>query len=119
MPSFPTNKLLMGDTMRYPPAAYSSIRYHRLADLRGRTTEWLWPGWLPLGKLALIEGDPGLGKSLVTLDLCARLTAGREFPDGSPAVTPLQRDCAQCRGQHGGHGAAAFAGHEGKRGARL
>jgi hypothetical protein len=74
--------------MRYPPAAYSSIRYHRLADLHGRTTEWLWPGWLPLGKLALLEGDPGLGKSLLTLDLCARLTSGRDFPDGSPAATP-------------------------------
>src|SRR5260370_40740204 len=73
--------------MRYPPATYSSIRYRRLADVHARTTQWLWPGWLALGKLALVEGDPGLGKSLVTLDLCARLTSGRAFPDGSPAVT--------------------------------
>src|SRR5262249_36293309 len=28
--------------------------------------------------------DPGLGKSLITLDLCARLSTGRPMPDGSP-----------------------------------
>ncbi len=34
-----------------------------------RGVEWLWPGRLALGKLALLEGDPGLGKSFVALDL--------------------------------------------------
>jgi len=38
---------------------------------------WLWPGRLPLGKLALLDGDPDLGKSLIALDLCARLSTGR------------------------------------------
>jgi hypothetical protein len=37
-----------------------------------------------LGKLALLDGDPGLGKSLVTLDLCARLSTGRPLPDDAP-----------------------------------
>src|SRR5687767_15131508 len=45
--------------------------------------QWLWPNRLPLGKLALLDGDPGLGKSLVALDLCARLSSGRSFPDPS------------------------------------
>ncbi|MFL5512897.1 MAG: AAA family ATPase, partial [Gemmatimonadales bacterium] len=49
---------------------------------------WLWPGRLPLGKLAVLEGDPGLGKSLVTLDLCARLSRGLPFPDGSAGPGP-------------------------------
>jgi hypothetical protein len=56
-----------------------------LADVAPRPLEWLWPGRLARGKLAIIDGDPGLGKSLVTLDLCARLTRGRPFPDGTPA----------------------------------
>jgi hypothetical protein len=37
---------------------------------------WLWPGWLAAGKLAVLDGDPGQGKSLVTLDLAARLSRG-------------------------------------------
>jgi hypothetical protein len=44
---------------------------------------WLWPGYIGSGRLTLLDGDPGVGKSLVTLDLMARLTSGREFPDGS------------------------------------
>ena len=47
---------------------------------------WLWR--LAYGHLAILDGDPGLGKSLVTLDLCARITTGREFPDGTPGVAP-------------------------------
>jgi hypothetical protein len=38
---------------------------------------------LARGKLAILDGEPDLGKSLVALDLCARLTR-RPFPDGSP-----------------------------------
>ena len=31
----------------------------------------------------MLDGDPGLGKSLITLDLAARVSSGREMPDGS------------------------------------
>ncbi|MGH7173956.1 MAG: AAA family ATPase [Gemmataceae bacterium] len=54
-----------------------------VGDLESRPVSWLWPGRLALGKLAMLDGDPGLGKSLVTLDLCARLSKGRSFPDGA------------------------------------
>ena len=50
--------------------------------------QWLWPGRLTLGHLSILDGDPGLGKSLVTLDLCARLSTGRPFPDGAPIDKP-------------------------------
>ena len=50
--------------------------------------QWLWPGRLALGHLAIFDGDPGLGKSLVTLDLTARLTTGRPWPDGAPGPSP-------------------------------
>ena len=46
---------------------------------------WLWPGYIPRGKITLIDGDPGLGKSLLTLDLAARVSTGRSFPDGKPS----------------------------------
>jgi hypothetical protein len=49
---------------------------------------WLWPSRLALGHLALLDGDPDQGKSLVTLDLCARLSTGRPWPDGTPVETP-------------------------------
>jgi hypothetical protein len=50
--------------------------------------DWLMPGRLARGHVHLLDGDPGLGKSLVLLDLAARMTTGREFPDGAPGVAP-------------------------------
>lgn len=53
-----------------------------------RAVSWLWSGRLAFGKLALFDGDPELGKSLVALDLAARLTTGRPFPGCDTAPTP-------------------------------
>jgi len=50
--------------------------------------EWLWHRWLPKGKLVVLEGDPATGKSTVSLDLLARVTTGKEMPDGSPGLAP-------------------------------
>jgi len=58
------------------------------SDITPRPVTWLQQHRLARGKLSLCDGDPGLGKSLITLDLCARITTGRPFPDGSPAVKP-------------------------------
>lgn len=55
----------------------------RLADIIPERFRWLWPGRVPLGKLTIVEGDPGLGKSLLTLDLAARVTGGALMPDGA------------------------------------
>jgi len=53
-----------------------------------QAVSWLWPERLPLGKLVILDGDPDLGKSLIALDLCARLSTGRPFPDGRPGPGP-------------------------------
>jgi hypothetical protein len=50
--------------------------------------DWLWLHRLALGKPALLAGDAGLGKSLLALDLCARLSKGLPFPDGTPGPGP-------------------------------
>lgn len=57
----------------------------RLADVQPERVSWLWPGRIPLGKLTILDGDGGLGKSTVLLDLAARLSTGEPLPDG-PAL---------------------------------
>ncbi len=57
----------------------------RLGRVQASQVRWLWPGRVPLGKLTILDGDPGLGKSALTLDLAARLSAGRPMPDGLPS----------------------------------
>jgi hypothetical protein len=58
----------------------------RLSDVKSEPVAWLWPGRIPLGKLTLIAGDPGLGKSFLTLDMAARVSSGSALPD-APGVT--------------------------------
>lgn len=68
-----------------PPITSSPI-LTRLADVQSVPIEWLWPGRFALGKLSLISGDPGLGKSLVTVTMAAAISKGYPWPvDGVPA----------------------------------
>jgi hypothetical protein len=60
----------------------------RLDNIEPRPIQWLWPGRIPGGKLSLLDGDPNQGKSLFTLDLCARVTRGDAFPDGAAGCEP-------------------------------
>jgi hypothetical protein len=53
-----------------------------LADVTPERVSWLWPGRIPFGKITILDGDPGLGKSTVMLDLAARLSTRRELPGG-------------------------------------
>jgi RecA-family ATPase len=55
----------------------------RLSEMTVSAVWWLVPYWLPRGKMVILDGNPGMGKSLITLDLCARVTTGRAvFADG-------------------------------------
>ena len=56
-----------------------------LSSVEPERLEWLWPGRIPRGKLTLIAGDPGLGKSLITIDMAARVTRGLPWPDSPDA----------------------------------
>jgi hypothetical protein len=52
-----------------------------LSDVQAEPINWLWPGRIARGKLTLLAGDPGLGKSFLTLDIAARVTTGAGWPD--------------------------------------
>jgi putative DNA primase/helicase len=52
-----------------------------VVDIKREEIEWIWPGRLPAGKLVMLAGDPGLGKSFLTMDIAARLSAGQPLPD--------------------------------------
>jgi hypothetical protein len=50
-----------------------------LSELTPQPFKWLWLYRLAVGKLSILDGDPGQGKSMITLDLCARLSRGLPF----------------------------------------
>jgi putative DNA primase/helicase len=56
------------------------------ANIEPEAVTWLWPGWLAAGKLHIVAGPPGTGKTTVATKLAAILTSGGHWPDGSPAT---------------------------------
>ena len=53
-----------------------------MEDVVEEEVRWLWQGRIPFGKITLLDGDPGLGKSTILLDLAARLSRGERLPGG-------------------------------------
>ena len=61
----------------------------RACHVEPKKVKWLWPGRIPAGKVTVLDGDPGLGKSTITLDLTARLTTASPLPDGHRPEGPI------------------------------
>ncbi len=59
-----------------------------ISAIRPEQVKWLWSQRIPRGKLVVLDGDPGLGKSTLTLDFAARVSAGEAMPDQSRRRRP-------------------------------
>jgi len=57
-----------------------------LSEVEPQEIRWLWKQRLALGKLTMLDGNPGQGKSMLTLDLAARVTRGLVMPDLTPGL---------------------------------
>jgi AAA domain len=54
-----------------------------VANVPPERMRWLWPGRIPRGKLTVLDGDPGVGKSTITSTITAKVSTGSPFPDGT------------------------------------
>jgi hypothetical protein len=68
-----------GDTQAQPDEPPVAL-VRCLADIWPEPVNWLWKSWVARGCLNLLEGDPDLGKSTITLDLAARVARGWPMP---------------------------------------
>ncbi|WP_082577610.1 MULTISPECIES: AAA family ATPase [unclassified Massilia] len=59
------------------------VKIRRGADIKPQPITWLWPGWLPAGKLTVLAGAAGTGKTTLALALAAVITGGGRWPDGA------------------------------------
>lgn len=57
-----------------------------LSDVVAKPITWLWTNRIARGKLTILAGDPGLGKSTISLGIAATVSTGGDWPDvpGSP-----------------------------------
>ena len=56
----------------------------RMSDIQPEQVQWLWYPYIPLGKLTVIQGDPGEGKTTFVLAVIAALTKGEALPEREP-----------------------------------
>jgi len=58
----------------------SDLGFIQMSDVVMKPIQWVAPGWLPKGKLTIIEGDPGVGKSWFMQYLCVQMINGDKIP---------------------------------------
>ena len=58
----------------------------KLSEVETQPIEWLWRGRIPFGKITILDGDPGVGKSLLALTIAACVSTGRPMPDSTLAA---------------------------------
>jgi RecA-family ATPase len=59
-----------------------------LADIEGKEIQWFWPNRIPAGMLSLLVGNPGVGKSFLTMYICSRISTGSRWPDSENKTEP-------------------------------
>lgn len=72
--------------MNLPDEEGTSV--YTAASVTTRKVAWAWHQYFPLGKLSIIEGDPGDGKSVLTVDLAARWSTGAPMPGALVGLPP-------------------------------
>lgn len=68
---------------RYPDKNEDSITFLKSSDIVSKPIDWLWEGKIAKGKVTMIAGDPGLGKSQTTIYLAGVVSNGGTFPCGN------------------------------------
>lgn len=70
------------------PFNQGTLIVHRVSDVKSVPIEWLWKTRIAYGKVVMIAGDPGLGKSQLAAYIIARITTGTPWPnnDGCPRI---------------------------------
>jgi len=63
----------------------AGVKLIRATDLEPEPVRWVWKDWLAAGKLHILVGAPGTGKTTIALSLAAIITRGGQWPDGTHA----------------------------------
>ncbi len=61
----------------------------KMSDIEAKEVEWLWYPFIPYGKLTIIQGDPGDGKTTLVLNIAAALTQGKGFENDMNVEEPM------------------------------
>ena len=63
------------------PAKAETVKIIRMSDVELTPVDWLWKPYLPFGKLSVLQGNPGEGKTYFAMHLAAACTNGKLLPN--------------------------------------
>ena len=61
----------------------------KLSEIQSQEVSWLWFPFIPYGKLTIVQGDPGDGKTTFILNIAAKLSKGENLDSGMNFTEPL------------------------------
>ena len=67
----------------------NELRLISMSEIQTEKVRWLWYPYIPLGKLTIVQGDPGEGKTSFVLAVIAALTRGDPLPECEAAEEPI------------------------------
>ena len=68
----------------------AELKIISMDEVQSKEVNWLWYPYIPYGKITIIQGDPGEGKTTLALRLAALLSKGEALPYHIPSVSPLR-----------------------------
>lgn len=71
----------MGELKKMPELKYYS-------SITAKKIEWLWYPYIPYGRITIVQGDPGEGKTTLALNIAALLSTGQSMPDSEIQMPP-------------------------------
>ena len=60
-----------------------------LSEIKTEEVKWLWYPYIPFGKVSIVQGDPGEGKTTFVLSVIAALTRGDDLPECETGLPPM------------------------------
>ncbi len=67
----------------------AELKLIQMSEIEAEEVSWLWYPFIPYGKLTIIQGDPGDGKTTMVLNLAAKLTKGETLDEGMDCSEPV------------------------------
>ena len=67
----------------------SVLKMIKMSDVQSQEIQWLWYPFIPYGKLTIIQGDPGDGKTTLVLNIAAKLSNGEGFDNDMKVQEPI------------------------------
>ena len=67
----------------------TELQMIKMSEIQSQEVVWLWYPFIPYGKLTIIQGDPGDGKTTFVLNIAAKLSKGEGLDSGMKLSEPL------------------------------